>query len=446
MLELRSCRPRTGSIRSRGRKKVFLSISAALGLILVSFFFYEAARNTRDLIIVFGRDGLFTNHEISADNDTRKKAEILRTLNEDIDQSAKARAGRENRLFSRLDQLFRSLQAYLLPESGRPAPSLRTTPERAESGKDDTGAFLLRTAVDGEGPPDQERGGARPDSVLTAVPQARVSDLNLKQKGPKASLPFPSEGLSPLLEKPVSASSAGVVPASEVPPLWLRKIEPLEAWRAKGMMFRLHKVLALEGVVDASPVGETDPDLQDFGIRSVHAFALLQREAGFAPSSPAGRIESGYPRSFGIGLNVRLSPEVHFLFDYAHEFLNDSFIEYRGSWESSLVADYSRIRPEKNDSFHSFFFGLEYVYDRDPGQLVPVQAGFFYSTNMADDPLDSRVSVGFSFGGAVYQKERRFSMAYRLRFWDDPSAGILENHKDSLEQNISSQFLFSFHF
>lgn len=444
MLELRNCRPRTGSIRSRGRKKVFLSISAAFGLILVSCFFYEAARNARDLINVFGREGLLRNDGVVADNDTRKKAEILRTLNEDIDQSAKARAGRENRLFSRLDQLFKSLQAYLLPESGRSDPSLRTTPKRAESGKEDAGVSSLQAAVDSAEPLGRERGGTRLDAALAAGSQAGVSDLNLKHKGPKPSLP--SEGVSPLLEKPVSASAAGVVPASEVPPLWLRRIEPLEAWRAKGMMFRLHKVLALEGVVDASPVGETDPDLQDFGIRSVHAFALLQREAGFAPPSPAGRIESGYPRSFGIGLNVRLLPEVHFLFDYTHEFLNDSFIEYRGSWESSLVADYSRIRPEKNNSFHSFFFGLEYVYDQDPGQVVPVQAGFFYSTNMADDPLDSRVSVGFSFGGAVYQKERRFSMAYRLRFWDDPSAGVLENHKDSLEQNISSQFLFSLHF
>jgi hypothetical protein len=122
VLELRNCRPRTGSIRSRGRKKVFLSISAALGLILVSCFFYEAARNARDLINVFGREGLLRNDGVVADNDTRKKAEILRTLNEDIDQSAKARAGRENRLFSRLDQLFKSLQAYLLPESGKVGP------------------------------------------------------------------------------------------------------------------------------------------------------------------------------------------------------------------------------------------------------------------------------------------------------------------------------------
>lgn len=444
MLKTKNRLTRTDPIRSCGWKKALLAGSAGLGLIVVSCFFYETVRNARDLINIFGRDGLFRNGAVVTDNDTRKKEEILRSLNEDIDQSAKARAGRENRLFSRLDQLFRSVQAYLLPESGRLNPSLRSALERAESGKEDPGTTSLRGPVDTAVPSEQDRTGTRFETALAAVPQARVSNLNLKHKAPEAS--FPSEVLSPLLEKPVSANAADVAPASEVPPVWLRRIEPLEAWRAKGMIFRLHKVLALEGVVDASPVGETDPDLQDFGIRSVHAFALLQREAGFAPSFPSVRIESGYPRSFGIGLNVRLSPEVHFLFDYAHEFLNDSFIEYRGSWESSLMADYSRIRPEKNDSIHSFFFGLEYVHDQDPGQVVPVQAGFFYSTNMADDPLDSRVSLGFSIGGAVYQKEKRFSMAYRLRFWEDPSAGILENHKDRLDQKISSQFLFSLHF
>ncbi len=442
MFKQENCRPQTGPIRSGSRKKVFLGLAAALGLVLVSCFFYEAARNARDLIGVFGRDSLLRTGGVAADNDGRKKAEILRSLNEDIGQSAEARSGSQNRLFSRLDHLFKSLQAYLLPESGKAGPSSQPIRGQAGSEPDGAGVALSREAGNTETPPGLEGDLARPEQALAAMPPARVSDL--KKEARKVARPAGS--LSPLLESPVSAGVAEVAPAFEMPPQWLRRIEPLEAWRAKGMMLRLHKVLALEGVVDASPVGETDPDLQDFGIRSVHAFALLQGESGFGPGFPSGRIESGYPRSFGIGVNVRLSPEVHFLFDYAQEFLNDSFIEYRGSWESSLVADYSRIRPEKNDSFHSFFFGLQYVHDRDPKRVVPIQTGFFYSTNMADDPLESRVSLGFSLGGGIYQKGMRLSMAYRLRVWEDPSAGILKDHKEAFDQRVSNQFLFSLHF
>lgn len=419
-----------------------MNFTAALGLVVVSCFFYQAARNAQDLLSLFGRDSLFRNGKVVADDDGRKKAEILRSLNEDIDQSAKASSGSQNRLFSRLDHLFKSLQAYLLPDrgkAGRSSPSIRG---QAESVSDAAGTALLSAAGDSETPSGSGRHPAQPEQALAAISPARVSDLGKEAR--KASRPAGS--LSPLLESPISSSAADLAPAFEMPPLWLRRIEPLETWRAKGMMLRLHRVLALEGLVDASPLGETDPDLQDFGIRSVHAFALLQGESGFGVGYPPERIESGYPRSFGIGVNVRLSPELHFLFDYAHEFVNDSFIEYRGSWESSLVADYSRMRPEKNDSFHSFFFGLQYVHDRDPERIVPIQTGFFYSTNMADDPLASKVSVGFSLGGGIYQKGMRLSVAYRLRVWEDPSAGILENHKEAFDQRISNQFLFSLHF
>lgn len=437
-----SCGPLIRTSRPRRRSKILVSFAAALGLVVVSCLFCQVARNARDFLTLFGKDGVFANRGLVAGNDGQRKAEILRSLNEDIDQRAKSRRGSENRLLSRLDRLLGSLQAYLLPERGGKAVQSSEL-DRGKAAVEEASEIALLKAS-GESDPGTQLGGATraQEPVHLAIPPARGAGLkeNLQRAQP------PPTSLSPLLESALSAGIAGVAPASGMPPLWLRRIEPLEAWRAKGMTLRLHRVLALEGLVDANPVGETDPDLQDFGIRSVHAFALLQGESGAGYGFPSGRIESGYPRSFGIGLNLRLSPEVHFLFDYAHEFLNDSIIEYRGSWESSLVADYARIRPEKNESMHSFFFGLQYVHRRDSDQVIPVQTGFFYSTNMADDPLNARVSVGFSLGGGIYQKGMKLSLAYRLRVWEDPSTGMLANHKEAFDQRIANQFLFSLHF
>jgi hypothetical protein len=212
------------------------------------------------------------------------------------------------------------------------------------------------------------------------------------------------------------------------------------------MALRINRILALEGLVDATSVGETDPDLHDFGIRSLHALTLLQGETLPPEHLRATRIDSGYPRSYGIGVNLRLSPAVNFLFDYSHESLNDHFIEYRGSWESSLVTDYSKTRPDAEEATHSFFFGLRYLLDRNPEQLIPLQTGFFYSTNMASEPLSSDVSLGFGIGGGLYRKGMRLGLAYRLRVWENPVPALVTDREAEFTQKLSNQFLFSLSF
>jgi len=219
-----------------------------------------------------------------------------------------------------------------------------------------------------------------------------------------------------------------------------------EGVRTRGIVWQLHRNLSLEGTLDTTQVGETDTDLNDFGFRSVHALTFLRGQP--RPSFMKGwdRIDSGYPRSYGIGLNLRLSSTMHMLFDYSHEYPNDYFIEYRGNWESSLVTDYMKNRPDEpnNASFHNFFFGLRYMH-RDQAALIPLHTGFFYSTNMAEDPLPSDVSMGFSIGGGYHKQDVQLGLAYRLRVWQNPAASLLLDREDLEEEfntRISNQLLF----
>jgi len=134
---------------------------------------------------------------------------------------------------------------------------------------------------------------------------------------------------------------------------------------------------------------------------------------------------------------------INLRFDYAHERPHDYLDEYRGSWESSLMTNYDKVRPEDSLSVHSFFLGLRYLHHRQATR-IPLHTGFFYSTNMDDEPLTSNVSLGFSVGGGINRRDLRLGFAYRFRIWDNPENPFLSGEKmQELETRVSNQFLFT---
>ncbi|MEW6442346.1 MAG: hypothetical protein AB1640_15520 [bacterium] len=435
----KSTKPSTGT--ARRKKAIFYALFACLS---VAFLYYVlvTARNTLQFLAFFSPEELFLEDQSGASIDGRK-AEILKRLNSQIDEESATRSREDSRLLARLDQLLKSLHAYLLPGAGRREEKEAPKPAPAREERPPGAPDAAATARAGDAVvPDEESA----DQVLALAPTLPPPASRKRAlESPPRNAP---RDLRPIIEKPLQSSDERLQEEGLGPPeRWLQKIEPLEGHRARGMVLNLNRRLALEGLVDASHEGETDSDLHDFGMRSAHAMTLMQGQSRPAGSLGAGRIDSGYPRSFGVGLNWRLSPVVNFLFDYSHESPNDRFIEYRESWESSLVTDYSRLRPAGDNAVHSFFFGLRYLlHDRNPEHLIPLQTGFFYATNMADEPISSDVSLGFSIGGGLYQKGMRLALAYRLRIWDTPSTEPLNREDGELTQKVSNQFLFSLNF
>jgi hypothetical protein len=190
-------------------------------------------------------------------------------------------------------------------------------------------------------------------------------------------------------------------------------------------------------------MAETDPDLSDFGFRTVHALNFLRDRPPPGYVKGYDGVDSGYPLSYGIGLNYQVSPLVNLRFDYAYETPTDYLVEYNGSWESSLMTNYDKRRSEDPLSIHSFFLGLRYLH-RQKTTLFPLHTGFFYSTNMDDEPLDSNVSLGFSIGGGINREDFRLGFAWRFRIWDNPEDQFLkELEMEELETRVSNQFLFT---
>jgi hypothetical protein len=236
-----------------------------------------------------------------------------------------------------------------------------------------------------------------------------------------------------------SAEEGQELPTAE----WLYRFESVKGNRTQSLICQFNRNLALEGTVEAQPVGETDPDLSDFGFRTVHALSFLRD--GPMPSAMMGYdgVHSGYPLSYGIGLNYQLSPLINLRFDYSHETPNYYVDEYNGSWESSLMTSYDKRRPEDSLAVHSFFLGLRYLH-RQRTTLFPLHTGFFYSTNMDDEPLDSNVSLGFSIGGGINRRDLRLGFAWRFRIWDNPEDQFLQEQEiQELDTRISNQFLFT---
>jgi len=234
----------------------------------------------------------------------------------------------------------------------------------------------------------------------------------------------------------------------------LYRFEQREGFRTHGLAWRLHRNLALEGTLDATPAGEPDSNLHDFGFRSVHALTYLRDQSMPFPVMGLDQIDSGHPSSYGIGLNYSFSPSMCLMFDYAQEFPKDSYfnysreiaaddlIDFKENQESSFMGEYDTKRPEDTGSTHSFFFGLHYLH-RKKTSIIPFHTGFFYSTNMMEDPLLSDVSVGFSIGSGYHQKDFQLGVSYRLRIWETPEDDVL-NRVDGrlIRDRISNQLLF----
>jgi len=418
-------------------------LGCALTLFLLSFlcllFFLSREKNT--FMAMLNPEQIFQEEEDEEARLAARKSAILQSLNDDINRETRGSEPEDNRLLARLDRLWRSVKRYVAPQEDLPASAKGNDPQQA---------VRLRTQKTEPFPPLPRPG---PEQIeLEDVLHHLFSHLDesvvIRGKRVDRERDKPQPILAPVLaaenaamKVPAAAGSGGSRGLDE----FLYNLEPRGGVRTRGVAWRVHRNLTLEGTVDTTPVGQIDGDLGDFGFRSVHALTFLRDVSRPLLMMGDGRIDSGYPRSYGIGLNFRLSSSMQMLFDYSHEYPSDYFIEYRGNWESSLLADYAKKRPENRDadlSIHNFFFGLRYLYRLDDA-LVPVHTGFFYSTNLADETLLSDVSMGFSLGGGYQKKEVQLGVSYRLRIWDNPDDPFLMAVSDEdIKTRVSNQVLF----
>lgn len=431
----------SGSERTEGTSppsKGPLPLRRFLGLLVVLALAaggYAAARKAYTLLVTNNPSKAMDSEGIASEDLESRKSAILSELNKEISGEKKQGIYERFKLLAALRSFFRSL------------------PGRDRQGSGRTGAGEGREAMKLEPPSGQE--GCRPEkggrSVdLTALASRRVSEhlkpvivANGNAPGAEAGL---NEYAAPVPEETDFSPSVRPAPTRthslyEVPV----DVKPLEGVNTKGIAWKIHRRVMLEGIFDASSIGRTEPELQDFGLRSMHAQTLLE----YAPKPEflfgRERIESGFPRSFGIGVNLQLNPSLNLIFDYVHEFSNDYRMEYTGNWESSLVSDYSRIRTDDKNATHSFFLGMRYLY-RHSGHLMPIHTGFFYTTTMAQEPLASDVSLGFTLGTGMYLKGVRLGVAYRMRIWETPDELLLLEKTTEIPKKITNQLLFQAHF
>ena len=274
---------------------------------------------------------------------------------------------------------------------------------------------------------------------LAAEKEARET---FKREVPSASEPHRSI-YGPLLNVSTKTGQGLGLDEREAAPEWLYRFEPLKGVRTQSLIYRFNGNLALEGTVEATPMGETDPDLSDFGFRTVHALNFLHDRPTSSLMTGYNGVHSGYPLSYGIGLNYQVSPLFDLRFDYSFETPNDSLVEYNGTWKSSLMTSYDKTRPDNPLSVHSFFLGFRYLVQQNATRF-PLHTGFFYSTNMEDEPLASNVSMGFSVGGGINRRDLRLGFAWRFRIWDNPEQQFLDDQEmQELETRVSNQFLFT---
>jgi len=411
-----------------------------LGTLLLLILFLAREKGT--FVALVNPDRVFEAGVDEAARLEARKAAILRSLNEDINLETRGKNPEESRLLASLDRLWRTVKRYVSPAEELPPPQgdnshayrVARSPSRHVEG------FPSPKAV----PPPEE---VELEDVLyhilslvdesSVVPEARPSSTQPKQA---AARPLVAGKPPPL--KTAEGSSGGSWTLDDV----LYNLEPRGGVRTRGAAWRLNRNLTLEGTLDTTQEGRIDGDLSDFGFRSVHALTFLRNMPQPMLTMEAGSIDSGYPRSYGIGLNYRISSSMQMLFDYSHEYPSDYFIEYRGNWESSLLTDYAKKRPENEQgdlSVHNFFLGVRYLH-RLREVLIPVHTGFFYSTNMADESFPSDVSMGFSVGGGYQKKALQLGVSYRLRIWENPDDKFVADlpPEEAIATRMSNQLLF----
>lgn len=429
------------------RVRRFLSAKIIFGLMAVACtlpiaFHFFLAPDSSDVYLAFTRpDEFFERRDGAAGRIEDRKAEILDSINEELRDRNVDASQEETRLLGRLDRLWRSVQDFVFPfarkEASPPPPHpSEETLQRAEQRLPDPEPLSP--------PPDEPE----PDLDTTQVLQnvlALAQDPEVIERASSSEEEPESSGTPAYRRFPRSGYHAleGDIARRRATEKWLYRFQPIEGYRTRSMVYQFSDKLSLEGTLDTPQAGETDSDLKDFGFRAVHAQAVMRDNPGSIDPAAVQRLDSGYPLSYGIGLNLSLSRELDIQFDYSHEFPSSHFIEYNGSWESSLVTDYAQYRPEDKLDIHNFFLGLRYLL-RERRTLIPLHTGFFYATNMANEPLSSDVSLGFSIGGGIQRQGIRLGFAYRLRIWEQPTEQLLAvENEENLNNRISNQFLFS---
>ena len=423
------------SLPLRNRTSLLLYVLAVAVSLPLGYSLFSWSKNTYSFLALYSPEQLFQETDDPSVPLEHKKTKILQSLNAEIEQDNHINEGQEGWLLARLDGLWRSVRKYVAP-SGEDASRVAARSRGSATAERPSSAHSETSESPGTAGPEQVL-----QSVLTLTADPKV--IQNASRDTRRTPPTSRHRYKPLLSVP--AESLAQIAAEERSPTedWLYRFESLKGVRTNSMICQFNESLALEGTVEATPVGDTDPDLSDFGFRTVHALNFLRDRPTPALMTGRGGVDSGYPVSYGIGLNYQVSPLFNLRFDYAHETPNDYFVEYNGSWESSLVTSYSKKRAEDPLSVHSFFVGLRYLHQQK-ANLIPLHTGFFYSTNMNDDPLASNVSLGFSIGGGVNRRDVRLGFAYRFRIWDNPEDQFFkERDMEELETRLSNQVLFT---
>jgi hypothetical protein len=422
------------SLFRRDRKKAAVYVLAAAISLPLGYFVVSWSMNTYSFLSLYRPEQLFQENNDPAATHETKGTKILQALNAEIEQESHVKQTEEGWLLARVDRLWHSVRRYVSPSQGK--KPLVAEPPRTP--------LANEKPLSNPFPAQAEQAERDIHNVLSLAADPEVFKPTSQDR---AVSPAPSpKSYDPLLK--VSAKKAealqedGGYAAAE----WLYRFEPLKGVRTQSLIYQLNGNLALEGTVEATPMGETDPDLADFGFRTVHALNFLRDRP--TPSVMMGYdgVHSGYPLSYGIGLNYQVSPLVNLRFDYSFETPTDYLVEYNGSWESSLMTNYNRSRSDNPLSIHSFFLGFRYLVQQKATR-IPLHTGFFYSTNMEDEPLSSNVSMGFSVGGGIHRRDLRLGFAWRFRVWDNPEQQFLDEQEMREEETrVSNQFLLTLMF
>ncbi len=428
------------SLAPRDRKQVFVYLFAAAVSLPLGYLIVSWSVNTYSFLSLYRPEQLFEEAGDPATPRGPKGVEILEALNAEIEQDSSVKQVDENWLLAHVDQLWNSVRRYVAP-SDRTRSLERMQPRaplRAE--KPGPAALSARTEPGGS-----TSGGNSAEKALQSVLSLSADPkvLGRASRGSSHEATPVRRPFEPFLR--VSSKALGSVGEAhgQETAEWLYRFESLKGVGTQSVIYQFTRNLALEGTVEAQPRGETDPDLSDFGFRTVHALNFLRDLP--TPSLTMGYegIHSGYPLSYGIGLNYRVSPLVNLRFDYSYETPHEELVEYRGTWESSLMTNYDKTRAEDSLSVHNFFFGLRYLC-QDKEARIPLHTGFFYSTNMDDEPLSSNVSLGFSIGGGIHRRDLHMGFAWRFRIWDNPEQQFLDKQEiRELDTRVSNQFLFT---
>lgn len=427
------------SLFRRDRKKVSVYLLAAAISLPLGYFVVSWSMNTYSFLALYRPEQLFQENDDPAATHETKGNEILQALNAEIEQESHVKQTKEGWLLARVDRLWHSVRKYVSPSPGKNSrvdEGPRTPLANRKPLSHPFPAQANPTETPGSEKAEQ---GLRNVLSLAADPEIleTASEDSTVRSAPSR------KSYKPLLTVSKKAAEALLEDEGDATAEWLYRFEPIKGVRTQSLSYQLNGNLALEGTVEATPMGETDPDLADFGFRTVHALNFLQDRPTSSIMMGYDGVHSGYPLSYGIGLNYQASPLVNLRFDYSFETPNDYLVQYNGSWESSLMTNYNKSRSDNPLSIHSFFLGFRYLVQQKATR-IPLHTGFFYSTNMEEEPLSSDVSMGFSIGGGIQRRDLRLGFAWRFRVWDNPEQQFLdEQEMREQETRVSNQFLFT---